>query len=248
MNDQVQPQSETPAPNQTPAPETKPLANDPAARTTTGELKDAAQLAAETKPEDKKPDAKPAEGKKDGDPKKDDAAKGPPEKYEDFKVPEGFNLAPEAVSKAGEVFKGLGLTQDQAQSLIDFHTNELKRVTDSATQTYEATRKEWRDEVLKDTSLAANGELRPDVKATMSKAIDTLGPELSGKFREALNLTGIGDNPAFVKGFAQLAQKFAEGTSVTGSGPSAHGQSKSGQGTKPTAAQALFPGLPSSAG
>lgn len=242
MSDPVLTPPETPTPDLTPTP-TTPLPNDPASRTPTGEIKDVAgKLLTPKADEPKKPDEKPPEAKKDEKP-----AAGAPEKYEDFKVPEGFALTPEVAAKAGELFKGTNLTQDQAQGFIDFHVAEMKRINDSAQTSYDATRKEWRDEVLKDASMAANGELRPEVKATMSKAINSLGPEQAKSFREALDLTGIGDNPAFVKGFAQLAQKFAEGTSVTAKGPSVHGQSRTGSEAKPTAAQALFPALPSSA-
>src|SRR5712671_3512851 len=44
---------------------------------------------------------------------------GAPEKYEDFKLPEGVELAPEAVAEVSTLFKELGLSQANAQKLVD---------------------------------------------------------------------------------------------------------------------------------
>lgn len=231
MNDQTQDQTQ-----QT----TETLANNPEARTQDGTLKDQSQ----TTQTDTQSQAK-AEGDKSAEAKADDKVTAVPEKYEAFKLPEGMQLSEKAAGEASTVFKELGLSQDAAQKLVDFHTAQLKAVVDDAAATYNRTRDEWRGEVLKDPKLAHNGELRPEVKATLSKAIDSLGGELGPKFREALNVTGVGDNPAFVRGFLQFAEKFSEGTLVKAGGPVA---SKANGSTRQTAAQAMYPNLPSSNG
>ena len=43
-----------------------------------------------------------------------------PDKYE-LKAPEGFTLNEATTKEAGELIKGLGLTQDGAQKLLAFH-------------------------------------------------------------------------------------------------------------------------------
>src|SRR5215469_13319641 len=53
-------------------------------------------------------------------------AEGAPEKYSDFKVPEGYQLDPEVNTKASDLFKSMGLSQDSAQKLVDFYTAETK--------------------------------------------------------------------------------------------------------------------------
>lgn len=227
---------------QDPAPKTEaPMGNDPKAREADGTLKDQTPKAEPEKKAEETKDA-PKDEKKE-EPKKD-APAGAPEKYEAFKVPEGVQLSEKQVADFQAYAKEKGLNQEDAQKLVDMHTNAVKSVVDEAAKVYTETRDAWRGEVLKDPTLAHNGDLKPEVKATMSKAIDALGPDLGPKFREALNLTGVGDNPAFVRGFHQFASKFNEGTHVSGKGPAPTGQSKSGD-AKPTAAQAIYPTLPS---
>lgn len=181
-----------------------------------------------------------AEGKKD-----DKAPPGAPEKYEPFTLPEGLELSEAVITAASELFKGANLDQATAQKFVDFHTNALKAVADSATNAYTTLRDGWRKEVLGDATLAANGDLLPEVKAQISKAIDSLGAAEATKFREALSLTGVGDHPAFVRAMKAFASRFGEGTTVTGKGPVT---TKPNGGTAaPTPAQAMFPSLPSSA-
>lgn len=231
MNEQVQDQTQ-----QT----TEVLANAPEAREQDGTLKDQSGTQStdgqnqQTKAEDgKTTETKPEE------------KTSAPEKYEAFKLPEGMQLSEKVVGEASTVFKELGLTQEAAQKLVDFHASQLKAVVDDAAAIYNRTRDEWRGEVLKDPKLAHNGELRPEVKAKLSRAIDSLGTDLGPKFREALNVTGVGDNPAFVRGFLQFAEKFSEGTPVRAGGPVAP---KPNGGVAQTAAQSMYPNLPSSNG
>ena len=65
----------------------------------------------------------------EGDGKSEDADKGDkdkneaaPEKYEDFKLPEGMEVNTDLLDKATPVFKELNLTQDQAQKMVDLQT------------------------------------------------------------------------------------------------------------------------------
>lgn len=238
---QQTPSIETPTtPAQTPPTET--LGNSPEARNPDGSLKETAP-SPETKPETKaeaKPDdkAKPEDGKKP-------STEGAPETYADFKAPDGYSLDEAVVAKASPIFKELNLTQDQAQKLVDFYADLSRESAEEPFKQYETVRNGWRDEVIKDPALG-NGKdgLKPEVQARIVKAIDGLGPELATPFREAMTLTGAGDNPAFIRAFAALTERLGEGTIVTGKGPSPAGQSANGA-ARPTAAQALYPNLPS---
>lgn len=187
-------------------------------------------------PEPKKDDPEPGPAPKGKEP-----VAGAPEKYEPFKAPEGITLSETALTEAGTLFKELNLTQEQGQKLVDFQAAQMKAIAEDATNVYNQTRDGWRKEVLADATLAQNGELRPEVKQKMASAISAMG-ESGEAFREALNITGVGDNPAFIRGFLQMAEKFTEGTHVPGKGPVA--PNKSGQ-TRPTAAQSMYPNLPS---
>jgi hypothetical protein len=58
-----------------------------------------------------------------------------------------------------------------------------------------------------------------------------------------MDLTGAGDNPAFIKAFWKLSQHVVEGKPAPGGGPSPHGQVAVGQAQRPSIAQAMYPSL-----
>lgn len=176
--------------------------------------------------------------KKDGD----DKPTGAPEKYEDFKVPDGLKVNPEKMTAATTLFKELGLPQDGAQKLVDLYAKELTEAAEAPLNAYLDQRKEWQKAVMADPEIG--GKLK-EVRTTISRAIDTLGGPLAKEFREAMDLTGAGDHPAFIKAFFKFGSQLTEGRHVNGGGPSIHGQARPGNASGPGAA-AMYPGLPSS--
>lgn len=220
-------------------------ANEPEARTATGEIKD--QTASQTQQNDQtKTDTTQTEtsqtsGADTKTETKEEPKAGVPEKY-DFKAPEGLTLDEATVTEASAVFKELGLTNDQAQKLVDFQAKLSKTQAEAPYTAYNAMREGWQNEVKADKEI---GPILPKVKETISKALDTLNDAaLVASFKEGMNLTGAGDHPAFVKAFYKLAQSVVEGHHVSGKGPSPHGQTQTGAANKPTPAQAMYPNLP----
>ncbi len=218
--------------------------NEPNARTETGELKDLQSTTPETKPEttqETKPETKAEEGKTLVTEKKEVAKPGAPEKYGDFKAPEGFEIDKDAMADALPVFKKLGLNQDQAQELVDFYAKTSQKAADAPVKFWQDQQQKWRDEVMADPEIGGKID---QVKATVAKAIDGLGDtKLANDFREAMDFTGAGNNPAFIRAFYKLAQKVTEGTLVSGGGPSKAGQAAPGTGPR-SVASALYPNLP----
>lgn len=167
---------------------------------------------------------------------------GAPEKYEDFKVPEGFEFEPEGLKAAQDLFKSLNLPQAAAQQIVDLHAKELKAALEASVNEVDNMREGWRKEILADPEIG--GKLK-EVKATVGRAIDQhLGATLGPAFREAMDLTGAGDHPAFIRGFYKFAQLVTEGRHVSGGGPSEHGQRAPGRPAG-TGAAAMYPNLPS---
>lgn len=180
--------------------------------------------------------------------KKDETAKGPPERYADFKLPEGVALDTKILEQALPVFKELGLTQDQAQRLIDLDI-ERTRAAGDPMKPYNDMRADWQAKTTSDPDIAkvrvGDKSGLDAVKINVAKIHAALGnPQLSSEFKAAMDLTGAGDHPAFVKFLNKLSEFVTEGRSVTGSGPSAHGQLKPGDSAKPSIAGALYPNLP----
>lgn len=188
--------------------------------------------------EGKAPEAKAEEPKKD-------AATGAPEKYSDYKLPEGFTLDAEVKGKADALFKGLGLSQEGAQSLVDFYGDQIAKVAAAPAAAYAAVTAEWR--TASESHPDLRGKLGPgqEVNVRIAKALDSLGdPKLASDFRSLMDLTGAGNHQAFIRVIDKWAQKLTEGTHVAGNGPSERGQSTSGQGgQKPSAAAAMWPNL-----
>lgn len=226
---------------------TEALANDPSARTETGEIKPAtttqetqtsltSSQPSETKPPESN-EASLASGKPP-------AAPGAPEKYEDFKLPEGVELKGDQLKAATDLFKQVGLSQEAAQQMIDFHVNQIKSISEGPAKAIRDMRTGWRDSVKADPVLSAGGQIKGDVMSSISRAIDSLGADLAPKFRQAMDETGIGDNPVFVRAFYELSKKVTEGRPVAAGGPSANGQRNPAAGS-PSAAKAMYPNLPS---
>ena len=236
------------------------LMNDEAARSTTGEILDQATVT-ETKPttdtsttttqtdtsvtETKPAETKPAEGDKKP------TAPAVPEKYE-FNAPENYTLDPKLLETVTPLFKELGLTNEQAQKLVDIQIAREIAATRAPQDTYEATRTKWQAETtshpdIKNLVDKDSGKTGIDaVKIVMGRALNAIGdPALATEFKAAMDLTGAGDNPAFVRTFLKLADFVTEGKHVAGKGPSIAGQREPGKTALPTAAQALYPGLPS---
>lgn len=167
---------------------------------------------------------------------------GAPEKYTDFKLPEGLKLQPEALTEVSTIFKGLNLSQDAAQSLIDFHAKQISTQADAPFRAVTELKTAWETD-LKSTY---GKDIEPGGKVitSISRMIDTLPPTMAAGFREAMDLTLAGSNPAFVAAFYELSQRVAEGKSVKGNGPSPGGQAAPDAKPK-SVAQAMYPHLKS---
>lgn len=168
------------------------------------------------------------------------APTGAPETYSDYTVPEGYTLDKTVAAEANTLFKSMNLTQAQAQQLVDFYTAKTTESANEPYQVWNDMQEKWVKEVKADPVL---GPRLPEVQNTIAKAIDGLGdPKLAREFREAMDYTGAGNNPAFIRAFWKLASKVTEGGHVAGNGPSAAGQ---GNSSRPaSAARAMYPNLP----
>lgn len=237
----------TEAPTIPAAPVPTPLPNDAAARSPTGEILEPSQIA---KPPEAKPATPPDGTSQDQtstskDPKSD--APAVPEKYE-FTAPEGYTIDPKTIEAATPIFKELGLDQASAQKLVDFHTAQMIEAAKGPASEYETVRTEWKAKVDSDPELKAavsQGKTGLEaVKLDIGRAIGAIGdPALAADFKAAMDLTGVGDNPAFIKTMWKLAAFVTEGNHVQGRNPSVHGQTPPGA-KPPSAARALYPNLP----
>ena len=168
-----------------------------------------------------------------------------PDKYEPFKAPDGWTdkgweLDPAILEKADPLFRKLGLNQDQAQELVTFYAEQSQRDHEASIRNMTEKREEWVKEIKADRDLGH--KLDTVVKPTVGKALDMLGPKLASEFREAMDYTGVGDNPAFIRAFYKFATMLTEGGFVKAGDPSKASQQR--PGTRSDAAHSLYPHLP----
>lgn len=221
-----------------------PLMNDEVARSPTGEIIDQSLAPptpsappAATPPTDGTPPTTP-EAKPPTEGEKPSAAA--PETYT-FAAPEGYTIDPKLLEQFTPIAKELGLTNDQAQKLVDIQVAREIASAKSGTDAYAATRAEWQTAVKSDPEISAAGLDR--VKADIGRVISILPTELQGDFRKAMDITGAGDHPAMVKALWKLSSLVTEGLHVGGKGPSPAGQRAPGSTDRPSPAAALYPNL-----
>ncbi|CAI1025321.1 Uncharacterised protein [Serratia ficaria] len=183
-------------------------ADNPAANSQQGDSAD--QPAGEDNPADDKPADSPDEDKANkadkesgGNPEKDDKPAAP-EKYE-FAAPDGQELDANALSVFEPIAKELGLTQEQAQKLVDIYP----QIQQQQAEAWSKQVAEWGEQVKADKEIG--GDRFTASVGLAQRALDQFGnPEL----REYLNASGLGNHPALVRFCAKVGKSMAEDSFV----------------------------------
>jgi hypothetical protein len=171
---------------------------------------------------------------------------------EKLTFPEGRAPDKELLGKFGEIAKTHGLTQPAAQQLVDLYNTVAKTAADANRTAWNTTLASWEAEVREDKGVIGKASLKGEngtvmqgleaVKVTVARVLDN--PELTDpKFREALEITGIGSNPAAVRTLYQWAKALTEGAAVRAGGPSPNVGARDNAAPQ-TSARALYPNLP----
>jgi len=180
-------------------------------------------------PTDKPADAptdKPADKSKDT----------PPVTFEAEKItlPEGFSKDEEAFGKFQSIMADDKLSPtERGQKLIDLQAEALAKVDELNTKRWNDMQDQWAKDAKADKDIGGD-KLAPTLQS-ISKAIDSLGSDSAKAFRDALDLTGAGNNPAIIKGMAQWAKLLTEGGHITGNPP---------KGAPKTLQEEFFPNSP----
>ena len=138
--------------------------------------------------------------------------------YNDFKLPEGFVVDDKEMGEFVGMAKENGLSQEGAQKMLDMGLAREKAAANAGVQAYQDLQTKWHGEVMAD----------PEIGGTKWTATIASIDALMGKLnipglKEAMNLTGAGNNPAIVKAFARLAAMAKEDRIHTGAAaPSAN--------------------------
>lgn len=122
----------------------------------------------------------------------------------DVKLPDGITIVPEKLKAAKEIFHKIGLRPEQAKAIMDFYTGDIaaqfgEQQTSSLTAKTAAQTK--LTEMYGDKTAA-----KMDIARATVKKFGT--PELV----QAINESGFGNNPSFVKMIVDLGEAIMEDT------------------------------------
>ncbi len=133
--------------------------------------------------------------------------------YGDFKLPEGAAIDGESLTAVSTLFADSGLSQEQAQKFIDLAVSREQAAARKGVQAFVDLQTKWVSEIKADPDIG--GDKFQASIASAARAIERLAiPGL----REALDLTGAGNNPAIVKAFARIGQMISEDRFRPGNG------------------------------
>lgn len=153
------------------------------------------------------PEAKPSDS--NGSEKTSESA---PEKYE-LKLPENSKLDPKVVEDIAAYARENGLTQKQAEGLLN---RENAAVESFATRQAEAVKAQvdnWINEVHADKEMG--GDNLKEYAENARRVLDRFDPE--GKLKAKFEETGLGNYPEFVRIFGRIGKAMREDKLVTAS-------------------------------
>ncbi len=148
---------------------------------------------------------------KEPDSPADGTVVGAPEKYENFTLPEGMSVEDSTLESFLPLAKELNLTQENAQKLVDYEAGRVQELISTQEQVWGDLRQEWRTAVKSDKEIG--GPAFDEALAAGKTFLREYGtPELM----EALNSTGMGDHPEFIRAFARAGKAMKEDALSTG--------------------------------
>lgn len=140
--------------------------------------------------------------------------------YEGLTPPEGFEaLDTDAIAEATPLMRAFGVPDDKAQDFINQAAPVIagmveragKAAAEAQLQQQAALRTEWANTVKADPELGG-----ANYEKTVAMSAIALDKFFDQETRDMLNVTGLGNNPGVVKGFAKMGAHFADGEIVTG--------------------------------
>lgn len=155
-------------------------------------------LLTEKKPEGEQTDAAPK--------------RNAPENYAPFTTPNDAPLDQEVLGEFTELAKGLDLSQEQAQSLIDLQGKYARQVEDRVTLEHKETINQWRKSTEMDPEIG--GAKLKETVAGAQRALERFGDQ---DLRQLLNASGLGNHPGLVKLLAKVDSATKDDMLVEGS-------------------------------
>ena len=121
-------------------------------------------------------------------------------------MPEGYELSADEQGRFVDVIKGMNLSNDQARALAKSGTEYASRVVQGVEQLRAQEIAKWGDEAK--TALGADLGKVQGLCDTACRKLEAMYPGLN--VREALEVTGAGNQIAIVRAFAKLGELLGE--------------------------------------
>lgn len=135
----------------------------------------------------------------------DDGSQTPPDAYADFVMPEGVEVDAALLNEATPLFKELGLTQDQAQKLVDFQAKQAQASSESQVDAFNQLMNDWQEQSKNDKEFGGDA-FEENVKIAQA-AIGKFGtPEL----KQLLEEHGVGNHPEVIRFMVKVGKLTAE--------------------------------------
>ena len=141
----------------------------------------------------------------------EEAAEGAPETYEAFTLPEGFELEGDALTEVTDLFRGMNLSQKNAQRLVDYFTRRVIDDKAAGLEALAARQREWRAAVRQ----------RPAYESERALALRGMRAVVEDEDEKALfKDSWLSDHPALWKIFVKVGRLVGEDQPPKGSGGS----------------------------
>ena len=149
--------------------------------------------------------------------------------YTDFKLPEGFEVDAEALTNFKGLAKEMGISQENAQKLVDMQASLMSKQNEANTKAWEKMQNDWRSSAMADKEYG--GQTVKENIGVAKKALDKFGsPEL----KQALEVTGMGNHPEFIRLLYRVGKTLKEDKMAGGQEPTNTGKD---------VAKTLFPSM-----
>jgi len=145
---------------------------------------------------------------------------GAPEEYADFAMEEGAALNETVLGEFKDAAKDLGLSQDNAQKLVDLGMKLTAQNAAEQQESWDKTRDGWVEAIKSDAEYGGD-----QFDSTLERANRALREYGSESLIQFLGDTGYGDNPELIKMFAKIDKATGEDKSIDGSPAEADGRS-----------------------
>lgn len=173
------------------------------------------------------------------------AASGAPEQYAAFTLPEGYELPAEMLEGVTSLAKAHGMTQEQAQALVDLGVQQASAITDRFTslasehpvvlsQHWAQT---WSKQTAEDSELG--GSALASTMSLAGRVFNTFGSPELGQF---LNQTGLAHHPELVRFMHKVGQAVSEDTLVLPQGGEQRGKALPADAVE-KAARRMYPNM-----